>query len=402
MGASPSSSVWRLRNALLWMLLLLPRPLVAADERSPRWWRAEAGEIRQLERLIENRQAELDSLLEAIDVRSELLVEKAIQSRIERLQSGLAEDRERMRELVEALPAPEAPKPPRRALRRKPVAYDMIRLGADVEVREDEVVRGDAIIVGGDLWVDGEIQGDAIVIGGNLEVGRRAVIDGQAMSIGGRVETSPGAEVEGQTVSLTLFPIPGFPGFDHAWPHWAALVLDVVKLGFLMLAAGSFLIVVPERMSRAKEYLDESFLKCFALGLLAMTGGAFAVGVGMVLLVITVIGIPVALLVGFSCGALLIASLLVGVLVLGEKLRDALRVRSRAPLTSAFLGLSILLLPEFLSDVMRIALPVSASAFAFGLLSATFLLGTMAAGLGALVLSRLGAGASGEAAQAAQ
>jgi hypothetical protein len=360
-------------------------------------------QIRLLQLELRQRGSVLDSLLEQIELESESLLVRGLRDAITELEDAQQLDRGKLLELREsgrgariAAPRPRRPPhAPRPPSFRKTVGYDMFRFREDVEIRADEKVNGDIWVVGGNLYVDGEVDGDAIVLGGNLNVGRRAIVSGRAWAVGGRLEASPGAEVAGQTVSLVLLPT----SFTDAWPHWFSLVLDFLTLGFLMLVAGLFLIVVPERFALARELLGESFLRCFGVGLLALTGGVFAVVVSMTLLTITVIGIPAALLVAFSTGLLLLASLLVGVILIGDRLGDALRLPIRTPLVSIFLGLILVLSPEILADVVRIAFP-AVGRLGFGLLSFLMMTAVVAAGLGALVLSRLGTAGAGQPSQA--
>jgi hypothetical protein len=280
------------------------------------------------------------------------------------------------------------------------VAYDMIRFGQDVVVRADETVNGDCIIVRGDLQVQGEVDGDAIVVGGDLLVGRHAAIRGQAIAVGGRVETSPGAAIEGQTVSFTLFPR-RVDWFQSDWPGWLNLVLDLLKLGFLVLLSGLLLVLVPERLLRAREVLGVSFLRCFGVGLLVLMGGTCVLTVTVILLAVTLVGIPAALVLAFAMGVVLVASLLVGVLLIGDRVQELLLRRTKAPLYSVMLGLLLILLPEIVADLLHLTLPIGLGRFGIGLMSTGLVLATVAAGLGALVLSRFGGGGRRESAQPA-
>jgi hypothetical protein len=224
-------------------------------------------QIRLLQLELRQRGSVLDSLLEQIELESESLLVRGLRDAITELEDAQQLDRGKLLELREsgrgariAAPRPRRPPhAPRPPSFRKTVGYDMFRFREDVEIRADEKVNGDIWVVGGNLYVDGEVDGDAIVLGGNLNVGRRAIVSGRAWAVGGRLEASPGAEVAGQTVSLVLLPT----SFTDAWPHWFSLVLDFLTLGFLMLVAGLFLIVVPERFALARELLGESFLRCF-------------------------------------------------------------------------------------------------------------------------------------------
>lgn len=350
-----------------------------------------ATEIEELQHALAQRRALLDSLLQSNEALSDSLRDR-VQIQIEEMEKRLEREQDRQRAQQELLvQPPRPPRAPRPPARRKMVAYNMIRFGEDVEVRIDETVNGDAIIVGGDLVVEGQVEGDAIVLAGNLFAGRHANIRGQAIAIGGRVETSSGAEIEGQTVSLTLLPR-RFPWIRTAWPGWVSLVLDLLKLGFLILVSGLLLLLVPSRVLQARQILDESFLRCFGVGLLVLMGGSAAITVTIILLAVTLVGIPAALVLAFAVGVLLVASLLVGALLVGDRMQELMNRPVKAPLVSVLLGLILVMLPEILADVLHLAMPPAVRQFGFGLLSTALILTVLSAGLGALVLTRFGGG----------
>ena len=401
--AHPASFQPRWRHGIAAVFgLLVPLVAAAVDEtKLPRPTEIET-EIRALERALDSQQGVLDSLSELGTAMPESL-RSLMEDRLRDLMERLEAERERLDAAQEsweegAIPAPPRPPPP--LGRRKKVAEGIIRFKEDVEVRRDETVNGDAIVVGGDLLVEGEVNGDAIVLAGNLQLGRDAVVRGQAIAVGGRVETNTGAEIEGQTVSLTLFPRE-FPWSPGAWPAWVGLVSDLLKLGFLVLISGLLLALVPDRLLRARSLLAESFLRCFGVGLLVLAGGSAAVTVSVILLAVTLVGIPAALVLAIAVAVLLLASLLVGVLLIGDRLQELMHRPARAPLYSVLLGLVLLLLPEILADFLHLTLPLPFRHLGLGLLSSLLVFATTAAGLGALVLSRFGAGWSRQSPQPA-
>jgi hypothetical protein len=346
--------------------------------------------VRRLEEQLHQREAALDSLLDVPAAPESLLEPEAIEE-IQKAREEVQREAERLGEDA----ARQAEELQRHRFGRLPghhktVAFNMIRFGEDVTVRSGEVVQGDAVIVAGSLSVDGEVDGDAVVLGGNLNVGRGAVIHGQAVAIGGHVDTSPGAQIEGQTVGLTLFPR-RTSWFTDPWPPWFSLLANVIKIGFLMLIAGLLLAIVPDRLSRAEHVLATSFVKCFGIGLLVLTGGCFALVVSVALLAITIIGLPAAFFVVFSTGVLLVASLLLGAQRIGGGLAEALRLPPRVVWIRVLLGLVLVLLPEIVADLLHSEPPFALGHLWLSLLSWALLTAAVASGLGALVLSKLGA-----------
>src|SRR5262245_51510271 len=163
---SMSTSAWRrlgLGVAASCCIGLLSVRAHGADQNKPSRESIEA-EARKLQRAIDSRRAVLDSLA-ALEIAVPDSLTDALQSELESLQEQLEVERERLqRDAEPLLPGSETELLPPRPPRRKMVAYNMIRFGEDVEVSRDETVNGDAIIVGGDLLVQGEVDGDAIVI----------------------------------------------------------------------------------------------------------------------------------------------------------------------------------------------------------------------------------------------
>ena len=129
----------------------------------------------------------------------------------------------------------EAPADAGTARPKKVAAYnDLWRFGGDHRVHEDEVVRGQMVVVGGNLRVDGEITGGAVVIGGNIDVGPRARIGGQTVAVAGRVVSAPGADVRG-ALSLRTFSTPLFQRWGPRAQATGEIVSDVLKTALLLL-----------------------------------------------------------------------------------------------------------------------------------------------------------------------
>jgi hypothetical protein len=340
----------------------------------------------KIDQEIEALQAELDSLLSVVDAYAGGPVPAALQEHIATTERRLDEAIDRLDAAVAAAPAPAAAPqlPATPAPRRKPLLNTILKIGEDLRVAVDESVQGDAIVFGGDLRVDGEIQGDAIVLGGDLVVGHGAAITGQAVAVGGRIETSPGANV-GETVALAL--LPRLQSLREGMPAWLGIVTDMLIAGFAMLVAGLLLTMAPRRFARASAYLDDSFARCLGLGLLALTGGSFAVAVALMLLALTVVGIPLAIIAFIAFGFLFFAACITGMGGCGRWLRRG-RAAHTAPWISLWIGLGVIAGPWVLGDALGLVWP----RLEIGLAIASFVLAGAAtsAGLGALVLTRLG------------
>lgn len=72
-----------------------------------------------------------------------------------------------------------------------------IHVDEDVVVAEGSAVEGALVVVDGDLRVDGEVRGDVVVVGGALDVSERGVVDGEARIANGRVLRNAGQVRDG-------------------------------------------------------------------------------------------------------------------------------------------------------------------------------------------------------------
>ncbi|WIG97471.1 hypothetical protein [Myxococcus sp. SDU36] len=81
----------------------------------------------------------------------------------------------------------------RRTMRRNG-SRNVVARGQSLEVKEGQAVES-AVVYGGNLVVNGHVKDDAVAFGGNLEVHGR--VDGDAHAFGGNVILGPDARVEG-------------------------------------------------------------------------------------------------------------------------------------------------------------------------------------------------------------
>jgi uncharacterized RDD family membrane protein YckC/cytoskeletal protein CcmA (bactofilin family) len=189
----------------------------------------------------------------------------------------------------------------------------------NLHVRANERIGGQAVVVRGDLTVDGEVgsqavvvmgntyinglvQGQVVTILGNVTLGPKARVDGQIVCTG-RVEIDPSAYVGGQIVG-NLFG-PAFHGFVPALEAWfyncfrwgRPLALGshfgwlwgwtLVVLGLRVLVA----LVFPAGIRRC----GDTLVLRPGLTILSVVFTILAIPALFFLLVATVIGIPVAL-----------------------------------------------------------------------------------------------------------
>jgi hypothetical protein len=72
-----------------------------------------------------------------------------------------------------------------------------VHVGEDVEIGEDEVVEGNLVVIDGDLLLEGEIRGSVVVIGGSLDLREGSVVDGAVRLADARIRSNDGTIGEG-------------------------------------------------------------------------------------------------------------------------------------------------------------------------------------------------------------
>lgn len=85
----------------------------------------------------------------------------------------------------------------RKYLRR---GHEAIRYKGDAEIKEDEYIRGDVIILDGTLEVNGEVEGTVLALFGDVVLGDDAHVHGDVIAVEGDVIRDEDAEVEGDIV----------------------------------------------------------------------------------------------------------------------------------------------------------------------------------------------------------
>jgi hypothetical protein len=173
-------------------------------------------------------------------------------------------------------------------------------------------VSGDVIAAGGNVVVSGEVDGRVLAFGGNITLQSSAHIGGDVQALGGDINASPGAHVGGQInhgMITDQFGIPNFKTIIPVHLDWA----DVLFWAFSGLISALFL---PSQLIRVRLMARRQPAGSLFLGLLA-----YAIGiVAAVVLVLTCLGIPLAL----AIGAVLWGGSIFGTAALGLWLGSAL------------------------------------------------------------------------------
>jgi hypothetical protein len=270
---------------------------------------------------------------------------------------------------------------------------DIVKFGQSVFVAGDEMVRGDLVVFGANAIIEGRVTGNVFVIGGNIRARSGAEIKGDAMVIGGVLDEDDDVIIHGERILFDdIFPSDwGFGGlFLHRpWVRWVTIPVTL----FIKLVL-SFLVILflRDRVMVGDEHLGSNFLKSFGMGILTAIVGLFALLIVMVPLIITVIGIPLALLLVVSCVGVFIIAWTMFAYSLGRLVSARLNFESTNAFMFIFVGAVILVLPDVISFVCGLlpAGPIVALGAAFKVIGILLGLFAYLSGLGAIVLSRFG------------
>ena len=258
----------------------------------------------------------------------------------------------------------------------------IVRLFSDATVYSGERVDGDVVAVFGSVRVEGEVEGSAVAVFGSLDLRRGAVVRGDAVAVGGVLREGDGSRVGGESVQVGFLPLTlGLPGLPVVLTMIALAWL--VSLFFGWMAAALF----PVRLARVAVTSSRRTLASLLLGI---ASGPLMCMATLVLLV-TVVGIPIAVLLPFVYVAVLYAGQLAATYVLGCKLTR--RRLGSGGVTAPLAAGSLLVASIFGFGAILWETPgiVRTVALFFLMVGALLLIGLTTIGAGAFLLSRAGA-----------
>jgi hypothetical protein len=221
---------------------------------------------------------------------------------------------------------------------------DIVKFGKDVTVEKGDTVSGDVVCIGGNVFVKGSVEGSVVSIGGDVFVSSTGVIEKDATSIGGDVKKESGAIVRGQTQGLGF--LPGRFMVFHPGAFWSrgiGFLITLLIIIFLFFLSIISLALVPRNIQKIKDEVSRNPWKSALIGFL----GEILILPAFILLVITIIGIPVAFLV---LPLFILAAMILGFtsvsLIVGEKLKQNTNLKPQTQMLTLALGV---LAVEFLS-----------------------------------------------------
>lgn len=163
------------------------------------------------------------------------------------------------------------------------------RWGENIIVDEDIRVNSDIQVVRANITVKGVVNGDVTTMGGDIYVTSTGVINGNAVAVGGKIKKDDGARITGATMQMKM------PLMNAARGSTYQVILGVILLVVLLglLFAWLMVALIPVPMNRiARELMGNPF-KSLLFGYITYLG----LPIAWVLLLVTILGIPIAVLV---------------------------------------------------------------------------------------------------------
>jgi hypothetical protein len=216
-----------------------------------------------------------------------------------------------------------------------------------------------------------EIKGDVVAIGGTIEEDEEVVIRGERILVGG-VASQIGDRLHIGTRTIR-----------------AIISMAMLFIGFVLFFIT--MLFLRGKIERVSAHVSANLLKCFGVGVLTSAIGLFGLLIVMIPLIITIVGIPLALLLCVSCLGVYVIACAAFVFTVGRGVANRAGIEG-GPFVHLFLGILLLSVPEIIAFILDAVghAPMAAYVF-FKVVSCFVWLFAYVVGLGAIVMSRFGA-----------
>ena len=283
----------------------------------------------------------------------------------------------------------------RRSREKKVIAESVFQAWKDFEVADDELVRGDVLIIGGDAYVAGEVQGNVYVVFGDLFVEGEGDVAEDAISLGGRVRVDDDSEVHGRRFDVSTI-LPGFGVAAWGGPGAGPWLLHSVRVATLALLLVLGFALAGRRLDTMVEHGQERLGRSLVSGALwfSITLGVFVVAA--VGLAISVIGIPVVIVLTGAFALVILLAYFVGCQVVGERVLELFGGHLPArDWQIALVGMAILEIPALVAVVFASAAQGSEISTLLWILAYFVKFLALGIGFGSAVATRLGGPGNG-------
>lgn len=280
-----------------------------------------------------------------------------------------------------------ADEPPERRI----IGSEIVATGSDAVVESDERVTGNVVVLLGDATILGQVDGDVIVVGGSLTLADEAVVEGNVVTVFGALRRDEAAEVAGEVVTVGFAGISSDDGVSRFTSGGATDLLVLLPLAVLFGLTLMTVVLMPAwRLEAVTLRLSAQPGRSLLVGLAWLVLGHFMLVVMVAVLAMTIIGIPLALMLGLAYIVLGLVALGVVAGRIGRRLCAA-RFPDRLQSTGCIaLGLAVILSPAVLGAVLAVIPALSGFGKVLELLAVLAQLPIYCLGVGAILDSRFG------------
>ena len=272
---------------------------------------------------------------------------------------------------------------------------DIVKFGENVFVSRNELVRGDIVVFGGDVAIEGKVIGNVIVLGGEVEIRAGAEINGDVVVLGGELHEDTDVLIHGERVVFKDIEI-SIGGLTRIFDsHYRGFGAVLIPLSFIVSVVLSLLILLflRKRIITTQEHIQDSVIKTFGAGFLTVFVASIAAPILFCILIITLIGIPLAIMLLLTCVAIHIIANTVFVYAVGSKISEKFNLRVDSPfgivVVTVVIGTTVLFVPGIIAYVLSFTLLDNLSN-TFVVLWCLLCVFAYLVGVGALFLSRFG------------
>jgi len=215
-------------------------------------------------------------------------------------------------------PVPPVPPVPENRPRRERRGNEIVRFGSDVTVERDEIVE-EVVVIGGNAIINGEVDGELTVIGGNATLGPDAVVRDDVAIVGGTLNRAPGSVIEGRIQNVAVgderWRGANFPGmvrdtiFRDTIGRVGSFAGTLLRIGLLSLLALVVVAFGRTWTERIAELASADPLRSGLTGFLGQVLFLPLLLVTIVVLVVSIIGIPLLVLLPFAFLVVMIVAL---------------------------------------------------------------------------------------------
>jgi hypothetical protein len=266
-----------------------------------------------------------------------------------------------------------------------------------VTVGRDEIVEGDVVVMGGSADINGEVTQEVTVIGGTLNLGPEAIVRRDVNVVGGTLNRSPGARIYGRVEEVDFggqFPWSRHFGFQFWRPFSRvnSLLGTLLRVTLLLLSA---LVVVALGRRFVEAIADRAKTETLRSGLAGLLSEVLFVPVlliTIVVLAVSIVGIPLLFLVPFAL-VLAVVLMLIGftgvAFQVGRLVSDRFGIE-RGPYLSVALGVLVVVGITLVARIVALAGGLAFGAVVAGPLTAIGYLAEYVAwtvGIGAGILT---------------